>query len=187
MDLKKLSNEEREELEKIYNSLKNLYKEKADLEVLKKNREEQLKDEIANVCDIRNKAGEALGKNVKMPLVMAIIEEIKLGKPNKKDIEADTMDTYRKAIKSNEVNKEVVNDFVTILDEIKENQLNIKEVFKDCNVLSREVLSAVDLLIKDKYKEIKEDAMSKAGYDLKPPKDKADILSIKTQLEDILE
>lgn len=90
-----LNQEEQKVLKNLYAKLSNLYKEKAKLEVLKRDREEKLKEEIAGVCHIINKQGEIQRSKVKMPLVNAILDELYRDKPNKEEIKADTMENYK--------------------------------------------------------------------------------------------
>ena len=71
-----LSKEEQSELKTLHEKLRNLYAHKAKLEVIKKGRENKLKEEIASVCDIKNKQGEIQSNKVKMPLVNAILDEL---------------------------------------------------------------------------------------------------------------
>ena len=64
------------EAKSLYNSLVALAKEKADLEVLKRQREDSLKHEVAAEADLKDKEGNPDGKKVKMPLVMAVLDEL---------------------------------------------------------------------------------------------------------------
>ena len=73
-----LNENEKKELKTLYSKLDTLYKEKAKLEVFKKAREDKLKEEIAAVCEIKNKKGEIQAKLVKMPLISAIIKMFSL-------------------------------------------------------------------------------------------------------------
>ena len=82
-----LDENQKQEAKEIYKRILNVYKEKADFEMLKKERETRLKDELASVLDIRNKDGVALANKIKMSLVSAVIDELIYEKENKKDIE----------------------------------------------------------------------------------------------------
>ncbi|TEX99568.1 hypothetical protein [Campylobacter sp. US33a] len=179
-----ISIEERNEAKELFDILVNLYKEKANLEVLNREREEKLKDEVAQACNVKNKSREYLSKTVKMPLVKAILDQLE-GKVNKKDIEADTMDTYRQAIKNNEINKESINAYLASQNLLRENQLAIKEKFKESTFLSKEMLMAIDILAKEKYKELKEDALNLAGFISKPKKDNNEILELVNQFKEV--
>lgn len=90
-----LNKEEKQELKSLYAKLSTLHKERASLEVLKKNRENTLKEEVASVCEIKNKQGEIQANKVKMPLISAILDELYREKPNKKEEEISTYETYK--------------------------------------------------------------------------------------------
>ena len=182
----KLSEQEQAEVKQLHSKLHNLYEEKARLEVMKKDRENTLKDDIAAVCDIVNGDGIPQGAKVKMPLVQAVINQLFRQKPNKKDEEHDTLEIYRSAIKKEQVSKELVNDYIVAEDLLVENKQNIKEAFKETSVLSKEILNAIDMIVKEKYKEMKEDALEKAGYEVSVARDKSEIYDIKESLEKFL-
>ncbi|EAI5603104.1 hypothetical protein B7Q59_08610, partial [Campylobacter upsaliensis] len=52
------SKEEKKELKELYGKLRTLYEERANMEVLRKEREDKLKDEFAFALDLKNKQGE---------------------------------------------------------------------------------------------------------------------------------
>lgn len=182
----KLNEQEQIEIKELYSKLYHLYEEKAGLEVMKKDRENTLKDDIAAVCDITDGDGVPQGNKVKMPLVQAVINQLFREKPNKKDEEHDILEMYRSKIKKEEVNKELIDAYITADDLLNENKQNIKEAFKETSVLSKEILNAIDMIIKDKYKEMKEDALENAGFEVSTPKDKSDIYEMKESLEKFL-
>lgn len=175
------------EVKELYAKLVNLYEEKANLEAIKKDRENTLKDDIAAVCDIKDKEGIPQGSKVKMPLVQAILNQLYREQPNKKDEEFDLLETYRDAIKKEEVSKELIDAYIATEDLIQENKENIKEAFKETSLLSKEILSAVDMIVKEKYKAMKEYALEKQGFEVPVPKDKSDIEFIKQNLESFLD
>ena len=182
-----LDENQKKEAQELYDKLIRLHTQKAELEAIKKDREEQLKSDIAFACNIKNKAGEPVASKVKMPIVLAILNELFRQKPNKKDEEADMLDIYRNAIKKEEVSKELVDSYLAIEDSLQENKEDIKEAFKETTLLSKEMLNAIVLIIKEKYKIIKEDRLAQAGFESKPPKDNSEVLEIKAQLEDVFE
>lgn len=182
-----LDNNQELEVKELYAKLVNLYEEKANLEAIKKDRENTLKDDIAAVCDIKDKEGIPQGSKVKMPLVQAILNQLYREQPNKKDEEFDLLETYRDAIKKEEVSKELIDAYIATEDLIQENKENIKEAFKETSLLSKEILSAVDMIVKEKYKAMKEYALEKQGFEVPVPKDKSDIEFIKQNLESFLD
>lgn len=184
----KLKEQEKNEVKSLYDKLIHLYSEKANLEATKKDREEMLKEDVASACKIVDKDGIPQGKKVKMPLLQAVINQLFREKPNKKDEEHDTLEMYRSAIKKEEVNKELIDGYIAIDDLLAENKENIKEAFKEdsVSILSKEILNAIDLIVKEKYKGMKEEALEKAGFEVSPPKDNSDIYEIKQSLEQIL-
>lgn len=181
-----LSKEEQDELKTLHEKLRNLYAHKAKLEVIKKGRENKLKEEIASVCDIKNKQGEIQSNKVKMPLVNAILDEIYREKPNKEDLKADTMETYKLAITSKEVNESYVKSYIASDNEIKDNADSIKEVYKESSILSKEVLDGLNALLKDEYKDLLNAELIENGYEIKEPKDKSEITELKDLLKSLL-
>lgn len=181
-----LSKEEKDALRVLYGKLNNLYKHKAKLEVIKKGREEKLKEEIAGACKIQNKQGEIQANKVKMPLVNAILDELYREKPNKEDLKADTMETYKLAIKNKEVNESCIQSYITSGNEIKENANSIKEVWKQNPFFAKEILDGLDALLKDEYKSLLIKELLEAGYEVKEPKDKSDITEFKEFIKTLL-
>lgn len=181
-----LDENQKQEAQELYSKLIQLHTQKANLEAIKKDREETLKNDIASVCNIRNKAGEPVASKVKMPIVLAILNELYKQKPNKKNEEADMLEIFRKAIKKEEVSKEIVNDYLSVENALEENKQDIKEAFKETTLLSKEMLNAISLIVKEEYKIMKEDNLAQAGFESKPPKDNSEILEIKAELENVL-
>ncbi|MBX7491214.1 hypothetical protein [Helicobacter turcicus] len=181
-----LNTNEKQELKELYKKLNNLYKERAKLEVLKKNREESLKEEIASVCEIKNKQGETDAKRVKMPLINAILDELYKEKPNKKEEEISLYETYKEAISRNKINKDCITNFLSSTESLNENAAFIKESFKDSTLLSKEVLDALSALLKEEYKLHLNDALSKEGYEIKEPKDNAELEALKELIKGLV-
>lgn len=181
-----LNQGESRELKHLYTKLNALYKEKAKIEVLKKNRENTLKEEIASVCEIKNKQGEIQANKVKMPLVCAILDELYKELPNKETIKADTMQSYKKAIVSKEVNEECIKGYVQTQISLKENAENIKEVYKESSLLPKEILDALSAFLKDEYKLLLNDELARQGYEVKEDKDKGELLELKEIIRDLV-
>lgn len=181
-----LNQNEQTELKTLYTKLSTLYKEKAKLEVLKKSREDILKDEIANVCDIRNKKGEIESKQVKMPLVVAILNEVYKDKANKKEEEISIYETYKQAIKNKKISEDCIKSFISSEESIKENADFIKETCKESTLLSKEVLDALLSLLKEEYKFHLNDELAKEGYEVKEPKDKQELLELMEMIKKLV-
>lgn len=186
MNATNLTQEEQNELKSLYMKLNNLYKEKAELEVLKKSREDKLKDEVASACEIKNKQGEIQRSKVKMPLVNAILDELYRDKPNKEEIKADTMDTYRQAIKNKEVNEDCIKSYISSDESIKENTDFIKEVYKESSILSKEILDALNAVLKEEFKIYLNAELVKSGYEVKEEKDNSEILELKEMIKKLI-
>ncbi len=138
------------------------------------------------MLDIRNKDGEALANKIKMPLVLAVIDELIYDKENKKDTEYDTMESYRKAIKSKEVNEVVVADYTYVLEELDGIKQSIKDIFSDSSLLDKDMLKAIDELAKEKFKDILESKMIEAGCEVKAEKDNSEFYEVKSEIENFL-
>lgn len=168
---------EKDELKGLYQKLQNLYGEKARLEVLKKQRENSLKEEMASVLNVES-------KTIKMPLLMALLNEKYNEKPNPKRIEFETMESYEESLK--EANSEVINGLMSVNETINENKSDIKEAFKDSTLAGHEILKALDMLVKEEYKLMLNDALSKAGFEAKEPKDNSELESLMEMLKEVL-
>lgn len=178
-----IENEVLEDAKELAKRLVALYSQRADLEVLKKEREDIVKNEVAEACNIRDKDGVALANKVKFPLVMAVIDELYREKPNKKADEYEIMDTYKSAIKNGEVG-ECVDNLVNTLEEMDGIALDIKEVYKEFPQLSKDLINAITLFAKEQYAEIKQKKLIEAGLvEEKEPKDLSEILMLKEELE----
>ena len=121
-----------------------------------------------------------------MPLLLALIDEIFFDKTNKKEEEYALMDSYRQALSGKDVNKDTINAYVALQEEIKENNQNLKEVFKETSTLDKEILDAINLIAKERYKEILNSKKLEAGMEAKEPKDMSAILTLIKELESIL-
>lgn len=175
-----LEQNELEIAKELYEKAVELYRQRVELEVLKKERAENLQAEIAQICEIKNKDGEILPNKVKMPLVMAILGELFMEKTNAKEVEYELMQEYKQAIKK-ELSNAVITDFISIENELKGNAQDNKEIFKEYVMLSRETLDVINQLAKEKYKELKND---KFGIDEK--ENNADTEAIKAELSEYL-
>lgn len=174
------------EAQELLSKLDHIYSEKAANEALKKAREEKLKFEVAHACDLKNKAGEILSNKVKMPLLLSLINELYREKANKKAEDYELMEQYRLALKRSEISKDIVQGYINALDEVESSSKAIKEAFLDVTLLDKDVIDAINIIAKERYKEVKEDKMLEAGFDVKPAKDKTEILELKSELENIL-
>lgn len=181
-----LNNEEKQELQTLYTKLSTLYKEKAQLELFKKEREDKLKEEIASACKIVDKKGETQSAKVKMPLVKALLEEFYKDLPNKESLKADTMESYKLAIKNKEVSEDCIQAFLSSDESLKENASNIKEAYKESSLLSKEILEALNALVKDEFKLYLNEVLSEAGYEVKEIKDKSELLELKETIKALL-
>lgn len=182
-----LSKEERLELKTLYTKLSNLYADRAKLEVVKKDREQILKEEIASACRIVNKQGETQADKVKMPLVNAILDELYREKSNKEKVKQEIMDSYEIAIKNKEVNEDCIQNFISIDENIKENADFIKEVYKESSILSKEILDGLNALLKEEYKNHLNNELEAQGYEVKEPKDKSKLLELTELIKRLLE
>lgn len=175
-----LDHNELKEAKELYLRMVEIYRQRVELEVIKKERIENLQAEMAQICEIKNKDGEPLPNKVKMPLVLAVFDELFLDKVNKKEVEYELMQEYKRAIKK-DLSKAIVDDFINIEAELKDNKDDCKEAFKEYVMLSKETLDAINLLAKEKYKELKNDK-----FGIESDSDKAETEAIKAELEDYL-
>ncbi len=176
-----LTKETRVEAKELLEKLFNLNKEKIELEFLKKEREENLKYEIAELANIRDKEGSALASKVKMPLVVNLVNELYLDKPNKKEEEYAIMESYRIAFKN--INKEVVDSYLSVNERLNEIASAVKEAFKDTNLLSKEILDAILMFSKMNYQELLTQKNDELGIEQKVPKDDSQALAIIKELK----
>ncbi|EME2750624.1 hypothetical protein VSV78_001672 [Campylobacter jejuni] len=158
------SKEEKEELKELYSKLRTFYEERANMEVLRKEREDKLKDEFAFALDLKNKQGELQNSKVKMPLVSALIDELYKDKPNKKEIEYELMQEYKNLIKNKKINEEALKAIIS----------------------AEESLDALTLILKDEFKLLLSDAYEKAGYETKAIKDKAELKKLSLSIKELL-
>lgn len=180
------SKEEKQELKELYTKLRTLYEERANMEVLKKEREDKLKDEFASTLDLKNKQGELQSSKVKMPLVNALLDELYKDKENKKELEYELMQDYKSLIKSKKINEEALKAVISAEENLNENTTFIKETYKDSTFCSKESLDALTLILKDEFKLMLGDAYEKAGYDIKPIKDKAELEKLRASIKELL-
>ena len=54
----KLTQEQKQEAKELLGKLAILYKNRVELDLLKISRENAIKEEVASICDVRNKQGE---------------------------------------------------------------------------------------------------------------------------------
>lgn len=165
-----------------------LYEEKADLEVKYKDLEDKVRGEVASACDIANKAGEPQPKKVKMPLLMAAIDDTfeRSEKGNKFEIQVDEMDKYRSALTNKQVPHDLIRTFLNVKDEIDSFKTQFKEVVSDTALLSSDMLKAIEVIAKEQYQEIKNDKLAEAGFDVKPPKDNSDFSELKEAIKKLI-
>lgn len=181
-----LNDEQKKEAKNLLEKLNILYKERVRLDLVKVDRENALREEIASCCDVRDKDGATDSSKVKMPLVLALVDELYLEKPNKKEEEYATMEQYRSAF-ANDVNKDIIDGYTSIIGLQAENTLDIKEVFKEVSTLSKEVIEAINYLSKNIYKENLLDEKIQAGIvNPKEPKDNSEILAYAEMLQNLL-
>lgn len=181
-----LTPEEQNELRGLYSKLSNLYREKAKLEVVKKGREEALKEEMASVCQIKNKKGEIQSSKVKMPLINAILDGLYRDKHNKKEEEIGIYEEYKQVIKNKEVNEDCIKAYLNIDESIKENVDFIKETYKESSILSKETLDALNMLLKEAYKLYLNDELNQSGYEVKESNDKEEVLELKEIIKQLV-
>lgn len=180
------SKEEKQELKELYAKLRTLYEERANIEVLRKEREDKVKDELAFALDLKNKQGELQSSKVKMPLVSALIDELYKDKANKKELEYELMQTYKTAINNKKINEEALKAIVMTEESLSENADFIKEVYKQSSFCSKESLAALTLILKDEFKLLLSDAYEKAGYEIKTLKDKAELQRLSQSIKELL-
>ena len=176
-----------DEAKDLLKKLTAIYTEKAEKEVVKRDREDKLRYEIAQSCDLKNKNGDILANKVKLPLLTAIINVMRDKTPsNKFELLVSDMEDYQGALEE-DVDDKLVNSYIHICDELDEIAMDIKAVIADTSLLDKQTLDAISLLAKEKYKQIKEDKMLEAGYEVKPPKDKTEINELKEELDNLLQ
>ena len=177
-----------QEVKETYEKLKNIYENKAQIEILKKERENIIKEGIASICDLRDNEGNTDIKKVKMPLLIALLNEIYNEKENPKETEYSIMQDYRTALEGGEIEAELITSYLHCDEEIKATKDDIKGVFADVSLLDNETCKALEDLAKEYYKEIKQDKMIEAGFiKEKPIKDDSEYNELKENLEVILE
>ena len=121
-----------------------------------------------------------------MPLVNAILDELYRDKPNKEELKADTMEDYKLAIKNKEVNEDCIKSYISSDESVKENNDFIKEAYKESSILSKEILDALNALLKDEYKLHLNDELVKGGYEIKETKGKEEILELKELIKKLV-
>ena len=181
-----LTIEEKDELKTIYQKLSNLQKERAKLEVLKKDREQLLKEDIASVLQIKDKKGEIQSSRVKMPLVNAILDGAFRDKQNKKEEEIGIYEEYKEVIENKEVSEDCIKAYISTNESIEENISLFKDVYKESSILSKEVLNALNALLKEEYKEMLQDELNQNGYEIKEEKDNREQLELQAEIKELL-
>ncbi|HDX6248347.1 TPA: hypothetical protein RPW15_001505 [Campylobacter fetus subsp. venerealis] len=175
------------EAKELLEKLTAIYTEKAEKEIIKRNREDKLRYEIAQSCEIKNKNGDILANKVKISLLMAIINVMRDKTPsNKFEVLVSDMEDYQEALEK-DVDDKLINSYIHICDELDEVTTDIKAVVAETSLLDKQTLDAIGLLAKERYKQIKEDKMLEAGYEVKPPKDKTEINELKEELDNLLQ
>lgn len=182
-----LSQEEQNGIKELYGKLNNLYQEKAKLEVLKRVREKKLKEEVASVCQIKNKQGEIQASKVKMPLINAILDELYRKQHNKKEEEISIYEEYKQVFKNKEINEDCITAYLSIDESIQENMCFIKEAEKEA-IIPKQVLEALNMLLKDEYAIHLEYELNQNGYESKKKDDTENLilLDLKDNLKDLL-
>lgn len=181
-----LTKEQKQAAKELLSKLTNLYSDRVELDILKIDRENSLREELASACDMRNKQGEILPNKIKMPLVSALIDEIFLDKQNKKEEEYVLMDIYRQVLSNGNVSREVINGYMALKEGFEENNQNIKEVFKESAMFDKEILDAVNYLAKEKYKELLNAKKIEMGIEVKESKDISSTLEIIQEIKEMI-
>ncbi|TLD95391.1 hypothetical protein LS71_008265 [Helicobacter jaachi] len=169
----------------LINRLKHLYEERSEIDVQKLDRDSILKEEMAKACNIVDKNGQPQPSKVKLPLVMALFDELYLDKTNKKEDEYATMETYRLALEER-ISKEIINSSLAVIESLNENNAYIKEVIKEAKSLDKETLEAIKYLAKVHYKKRLDSKMAELGIDIKPPKDNAALIELAQALNEFI-
>lgn len=189
--MENLNNDQIEQAKDLLKRLTRLYGEKADLEIRLKDLSEKIKFEIADSCDLKNKQGEVQSSRVKWPLVMAAINDIykralsKRG--NKFELLVSEMEDYKQALEDGDaVSEDLISMLPPVLDELDAYKGYFKDVLADASLLDQDTIKAIEMIAKDKYKEMKADRLIKAGYEAKEPKDNSELFELKERLSDIL-
>jgi len=182
-----LDEEQLKEVKIAFDRLKKIYEDKADFEVLKKERENTLKDEFASVCDVRDKDGNIDGSKIKMPLVMVLLNELFRDKNNPKEEEYAIMEEYRMALSGDKIDEKLIDGYLYCIDEINAVRSYVKDVFNDVSLLDNDTCKAIEELAKEHYKEIYQSKMMEAGFSKeKVEKDTTEYDELKENLEAIL-
>lgn len=182
-------------LEKAYKGLKELKKEKIELEYMLKQNELDIKHGYASSKDFRKKDGEIDIKMVKSDLLKLAI---KLSQVEDDDVEnpletkLDTLIEYIQDIKDNVIDKELVDSFVQKQVSLKELKDDIKD-FKGENagLILKEENIAIDIITEieiENFKEEKEKEFRKSNglADKKPKKSKEDKeIEIETVIKEV--
>ena len=86
-------------------------------------------------------------------------------------------------LKNGEVGESVNNLFYT-LEEIDGISMDVKEVYKEFPQLSKELINAITMFVKEQYAGIKQKKLIDAGLiEEKEPKDNSEVLMLKEELE----
>lgn len=189
--MENLNNDQIEQAKDLLKRLTRLYGEKADLEIRLKDLSEKIKFEIADSCDLKNKQGEVQASRVKWPLVMAAINDIYKRAPSKRgnkfELLVSEMEDYKQALEDEDaVSEDLISMLPPVLDELDAYKGYFKDVLADASLLDQDTIKAIEMIAKDKYKEMKADRLIKAGYETKEPKDNSELFELKERLNDIL-
>ena len=169
------SADEKQEAKELFESLKVLYSDKVDLEIAMKERENALKEEFADACDIKDKKGEIKPNKVKTPLmVQAIIDVKEEAEANKYELQVDEIDRYKTAIRNKSVSSGNIDAYLSNKEDMETLKANIKETIAETTLLSKEVLDGILELGKQAYAEIKAQKFEDAGFKAPSTKSKDD-------------
>lgn len=189
----KLSSEEKRVAKVRMSELNELYRQKAQCEVLKKSREEDLKTQVAQILDIKDKKGEAQPSKVKLPILMNLLEEMYNQGVNKKQEEYELMLEYRRAL--DQIPKDQAIPLLDVIAEIKGINADIKYAFAtregeeedSAVILPGEIIDTIALIGKDNFKVYKTEELEKAGFKVPEPKEEAfDYEELKRELKEEL-
>lgn len=177
--IEQLNEEQKQEAKELFIRLSELYKQKVELEDTKKSRLNTLVYEIASA------SGEE-EKDIKKPILLTMLAVINSDKPNKYELDFNIASEYMTLLKNGSVSNELVRAMGAIEEELADNKMDLKEVFKEATLLPKEYLDAIALMAKQKYNEFKEDRRIENGENVKPKKDKSELDEYVAQIKNII-
>ena len=192
--LNSLENEQvKNAVKKLYKNMSAAYDAKIEAEIGKKERELSLKEDVASVLNIRNKQGEIQPSKVKMPLLAAGIEEVYEDKPNKKEVEYETMVEYRNKLVTKDISEAAVRGYLSSLEALNGVKDEIKAInsSQEAFILDGEVFNAIEDLVLKEYKENLDIRLAEAGFKTSGSKEKetknpTDYKALVDKVKDIL-